>query len=730
MRRLVNILLLSSLGWNASVAQNTNVIDLFRSDFRQAEIYFHDLAYQNAIELYERELDRNPKNTRAMIQIAECYRLLKNPVEAEYWYDKVYEEKTLPAENAYNFAQVLMWNQKYDEAKIIYRQVKEQNPLDTRVDSKLAFIENMDFYLRDSTLYHVEPANINSEALDFGPAYYDQGVVFLSSRDQDLFIKHQASLTNSGESLLDLYYAPMTGDGQYGNPTKFQQKINSRFHEGPLSFGDNGKLIFTRNNFYKGKARRSSDGQMKLNLYFAELDTNRNLSNLAPFPFNNDEYSTAHPHWSDDGTTLYFSSDMPGGRGGADLYVSHYENGAWTTPVNLGDDINTKGDEMFPFHFNDRLYFSSDGHGGFGGLDIYFATGTNGSYSEVANLGYPANSSADDFSFIMNEDGRRGMFSSDRSGAREDDIYNYFIRHSIVAGEVIEIDDDYAVSGAHVSLKDLEGNLIQSTTSDELGRFHLDLPLDTKYFIDVRKEGFTSSHNDLRYASKRAFDIDSVTIFLSAHDLYAEGTIYGNETQKPLSNARVILNNDRGDPDTVITDHTGKYQFILESGFEYLISVSKELFLPTEQLISTKEVTQGVIRNDFIIEEEFLKKGLVLFDFNDDQLKPNFMAEIREILTVLKRNPSAYLIISAHADSRGSKDYNLLLSERRASNVKQFYLQNGISDDRLISRGFGEELIINRCSDAIHCQEEDHSKNRRAELKIETELPETELNNN
>ncbi len=727
MKKTFSILLftLSSINlWS----QNTNIIDLFRSDFRQAEIYFKDLAYHNAIELYERELDRNPNNVKAMLQIAESYRLLKQPVQSEYWYNKASENESLPAIHNYHYAQVLSSNQKYREARALYAQFKEQNPIDSRSPSKIEFIDNMSFYLRDSALYAIEDANINSSATDFGPTYYKDGVVFLSSRDQDLFIKHSFSPSKAQESLFDMYFAKKSGLGAYTTPVKFQQQINTKFHEGPLSFGPGESLIFTRNNFYKGQSGRGSDGEMKLKLYFANLDKDRNLSNLRPFPFNDDEYSTAHPSWSSDGKTLYYSSDMPGGLGGADLYVSYYEGNAWTEPINLGSPINTEGNEMFPYKFENKLYFSSDGHGGFGGLDIYLTINSNNTYSDVINLGYPANSSYDDFSFIMNENGREGMFASDRPGSSEDDIYNYFVRHSVVAGQVIETDDRYPIPGATVILLDNQGEIIQSSLTNNNGQFHLDLPLDTDYSIDVTKDGFTRATENHSYASKTAFDVDSINVFMWAHDLFAQGTIYGNETQQTLSDVQLILSNfNSPHNDTIYTDDSGQYNFILESGNEYVISINKELFVPTQHKFNTLNFKKGVIRNDFIIEEEFLNKGLVLFDFNDDQLKPNFMAETNEILRILQRNPSTFLIISAHADSRGKKDYNLALSRRRASNIQEFYLRNGVEKKRIIARGFGEELIINRCSDGINCHEEDHSKNRRAELKIEKELVGEEL---
>ncbi|MDA0194067.1 MAG: OmpA family protein [Bacteroidetes bacterium] len=463
---------------------------------------------------------------------------------------------------------------------------------------------------------------------------------------------------------------------------------------------------------------------MKLKLFFAELDEDRNLENLTSFKYNDDEYSTAHPFLSKDGKTLYFTSDMPGGFGGTDLYVSRLEENVWTTPTNLGSSINTEDDEMFPFASGDKIYFSSDGHGGFGGLDIYFSINTNDSFTQVVNLGFPANSAADDFSFIMNDNGRQGLFASNRNSKSHDNIYNFFIRHSIVAGQVIEVEENYPIEGVNVSLLDMDGRTMKETISDSLGRFHLDLPLDTDYTLEISKKDYTPSHNDKSYDNRNTFDIDSVKVFMWAHDLFAGGTIYSNETQQMLSDVKVTLENlTASTSENTITNELGEYEFLIEYGNEYLLTFDKELYVPLSHPINTLNIKKGTIRNDFVMEEQFLEKGLVLFDYNEDVLKSDYEEEVNKILKFLKRNSSVVLVISAHADSRGTEEYNLELSERRANNVLKYFLENNISSNRIIARGFGESLIINRCTDGINCHEEDHYKNRRAELKIEKEFP-------
>jgi len=719
-------MLAAGSGW----AQSTNISTLFHSNFRKAEIFYKKLAYRNAIELYLRELEKKPANTMAKLRIADSYRVLENLSMAEEWYKKAFEEDIPNSYYMYDLAQILSSNEKYTEAREWYNKYRFEVQGDVRPKEKIAFIDNMDFYLRDSSLFYVDLANINSEHSDFGSIYFKGGIVFLSSRDQDLFIKHQSSSAQSkDESLLDMYYSEFDESNSLLTPEKFHKKLNSKFHEGPITFYENeNKVAFTRNNYYQGKEIRSFDGTLMLSIYFAELNEEHELTKLTPFEYNNREYSTAHPNFSKDGKSLYFSSDLPGGFGGADLYVSHLENGKWGNPVNLGDKVNTAGDEMFPFTSDGKLYFSSDGHGGFGGLDIFVAIDQNGIFTNTNNFGFPINSPADDFAFIINEEGRKGLFSSNRKGGLgNDDIYNFTVRYFWVAGQVIELEEGYPIPDVEVTLLDSLGVQLNQTFTDSVGGFRLDIPLDTDYSIKVRKEGFSPMFERKISASHNEFDVDSTIIYMWAHDLFAKGIVYDNETQTKMHDVKVEIENITDNrKETTITDENGEYEFILQHGKVYQITASKRLFIPEQIKINTLNIKSGEILNDFILEEEFIGKGLIMFGFDKDEITDDHRNELEMVLNLARKYPETFLIIGAHADSRGSEKYNHALSERRANNTVKYFTSRGVAKSRIIARGFGESLHINRCEDGIHCHEDDHSKNRRAELKIERELPEEE----
>ncbi|MCK5104231.1 MAG: PD40 domain-containing protein, partial [Cyclobacteriaceae bacterium] len=297
---------------------------------------------------------------------------------------------------------------------------------DSRSKKYAAHLDNLEHLYKDSSRFHFNPVSFNSESTDFSPAYYKDGLVFVSGRAE-----HSKEFKWDESSFLDLYQSAKDSTGNYSEPTVFYKKLNSRFHEGPISFFTNGKsLVYTRSNFEKGTVRRSSDGVTKLKLYFTVIDKKGNWSKRHPYQYNSDEYSVGHPAISNDGLIMYFISDMPGGYGGTDIYVSKFDGRLWSVPENMGSEVNTKGNEMFPFlHNTDVLYFASNGHGGLGGLDIYKF---DLSSRKLNNIGYPLNSEKDDFGLIMNAEGNQGFMSSNRNSQNGmDNIYNFGFLPSI-----------------------------------------------------------------------------------------------------------------------------------------------------------------------------------------------------------------------------------------------------------------------------------------------------------
>ena len=704
-------------------AQSTNISTLFQSNFKKAEALYSQLAYRNALELYHAVAEKDSSNYEARQRIADCYFRLGNIKEAERWYAALAIAPGISPHYKYHYAEALSMQGKYADAQQWYSEYSTATK-DSRAHSKVAFINHLNYYFRDSALYEIKTEPFNSDQSDFAPQFYNKGVVFVSARNQDKFIKRQSvSALNDVEAMLNIFYAAK--DSAKENETSFfyHQHLNSRYHDGPIAFYDGGKkVVFSRSNLNEGKPVNNM-GKIHLKLYFAELDANNQMKHIAPFQYNDDSYSNGHPWMSEAGDHLYFSSDRPGGQGGTDIYSSEKIDGNWTTPKNIGPSVNTKGDEFYPHMSDDKtLYFSSTGHGGFGGLDIYVSHKSKESFSLPENLGFPLNTSSDDFALILDKSGRKGLFSSDRSGGvGYDDIYNFTVKSFFVVGKTIDRNDSSrTIPGVKIEVRNKQGLIINAAISDKNGQFYFDLDFDKDYTFSAAKQGYTWIDN-LHYSTlNRVLGKDSLLIPLWPHSLFVKGSVYSNETQDKLQNATVTLENLTDNKvDTLVTSPTGAYNFLVIPSKKYRIRGQKEGYIPSEFELNTTKLLKGDLLNDLLLEELYTDKVILQFDFDTWEIKPEYKQEIEKLAKILNKNKNYLVHIGAYADARGTREYNLSLSNKRADEVVKFFENHGISIKRITSIGFGEELLINRCSDGVVCSQEEHSKNRRAELKIQ-----------
>jgi outer membrane protein OmpA-like peptidoglycan-associated protein len=203
------------------------------------------------------------------------------------------------------------------------------------------------------------------------------------------------------------------------------------------------------------------------------------------------------------------------------------------------------------------------------------------------------------------------------------------------------------------------------------------------------------------------------------YSLYAKGKIYNNETEGPLEGATVILKNLTDNTvDSVVIGKDGAYSFLALPNKLYEFTVKKDGFLPKSLKINTKDLMEGVLLNDFVLEGIYVMKEILLYEYNGDGLTKESAEQIEQIYRTLKRNKNSSVFVGAHADARGSAEYNLGLSKRRAASVVAYLTSRGIAKSRIESIGFGEQLILNRCLDGVSCTNEEHGTNRRAEVKI------------
>ena len=762
---------------------------------KKARNYMDDLNYVGAIELYNQILD-NSDNADAKINIAECYRKISDSENAEFWYGQVVRLPEAEAVHYLFYGQALQRNGKCELAKEWYEKYIAAVPDDIRGQYLVRACDyEEELMIKNGSIYEITHLDFNSNLDDFSPAYHKDGIIFSSERDRGSAVKRMHSWT--GNPFLDLYYVDrkedsagemegVCGNYVYGRPEKWSQSTNTKFHDAVVTFNsDETMVLYTRNNL-EGK---SDDGTIKLKVFSADVNGNE-VTNFEGLPFNSDEYSVAHPSLTPDNSRLYFASDMPGGFGGMDLYYSDYNGGSWGPPMNLGPQINTEGQEIFPYYSKDgRLYFSSNGHIGLGGLDIYFMQDLgNGEFGAMDNMAYPINTISDDFGIIFNDEGTCGYFSSDRTGgAGRDDIYSF--KKTAVPVEVYVFDEQtkLPIEGASV-VDDCTGATL---TTGANGKAVIDMKINecctfaatAEMYMDNEKQGCTTSDLSERLIveipmkSAMAFDL--------------AGVVYDGDSELPMSGATVTLTNDCDEEEqSFVTTESGRYSFDLKDDCCYTVTASYDGFDSVSQQKCTRGKTEGgTMTADLTLTKPsdagvvttlpsdtnpgqtgiYSKDGVyvdaatgqpytgtysgieykdgqpvggssggfpvgpstgqtadasvyyllhVYYDFDQSYLRDEASVELNKLLTLMNNNPDYIVEIASHTDSRGSNSYNNRLSQRRADSVIRWLSEKGVDRERLVSRGYGEDVNVNNCVNEVPCSEKEHQLNRRTEFRI------------
>jgi outer membrane protein OmpA-like peptidoglycan-associated protein len=340
--------------------------------------------------------------------------------------------------------------------------------------------------LKDSVRFSVQQSPLNTPNSDFSPSKFADGFVFVSSRERGGVKEKTHSWT--GDPYLSLFYAKgsLTNNP---NISPFADELRSDYNDGPVVFGPKGDEMFlTRNN---SKLPFRNDKTARLKIVLSKLVDGK-WAVPVDLPFNRAQYNTAHACISPDGKRLYFSSDMPGGSGGMDLYYSDRDGMIWSEPVNLGKKINTAGNDVFPYIGPDgKLYFSSDGWPGLGGLDI-FKTELENQTENPVNAGYPVNTHKDDFGIWISNDQTQGLISSNRKGGKgDDDIWSIdFVNKIVIYGIVAEKETRIPIPNATVYLKDSLGNVVGTDVTDGQGNYSIKGDFNMNYVVSTNPDGY------------------------------------------------------------------------------------------------------------------------------------------------------------------------------------------------------------------------------------------------
>lgn len=740
-----------------------------------------------------------------------------------------------------HYAQVLSSNGKYPEANKYWQKFNELQEQDKRGVEFIKLNSNREALERNAGSYKLEYLGINSSSADFSPVYYKKGLVFVSGRSANSAIRRVFNWDNSSfldlfylddlkalgtetngasaigsssqsqttktvtpsKKLGDDYYTPPTSNdtktiGRKGSEyitgskdldyeetpsiatEKFSKSLNSKYHEGPCAFfHDGSKIVFTRNNQSNSGSifgQKKNAAITRLKLYTAVFEDN-DWRKIKEIPFNSNDYSCGHPTLTIDDKIMYFVSDMPGGYGGTDIWMTRYNNGEWAKPQNLGGTINTRGNEMFPF-IDERgnLYFSSDGHPGLGDLDIFFIpmnTATGMASGRVRNLGAPLNSNKDDFGIITDSERQTGFLSSNRKrGGIDDDIWK-FTRLGTLYGcreVVVNIFDnetkkpfdrirfEYETKG--------EASSRESAITSSLGTIKLCLEADNDFNFYIKQNGYQAE--TLSFSNKNASDYESskLDIYLKKEVVVAEkpkkikvtestinnevlvykrngsaistifrGIVTAGKDSTPIAGVLIrFINKCNGNVQEMITGSDGSYEFKRELNCDYVLESFKENFGKLSELVAKIEEKRSIINifrkktpapnTGSLFDTKLYKVGDVVkldniyYDLDSYKIRKDATRELEKLVNTMQKNPNMIIEILSHTDTRGNAIDNLNLSQRRANEVVDFLVQKGVARARMRGVGKGELEPVNGCGDGIQCTEAEHQRNRRTEFKI------------
>ncbi len=581
---------------------------------------------------------------------------------------------------------------------------------------------------------------VNSENADFGVTFYKNDMIlFVSSRKEE---NTKQKRSRNRMQNLEFFKGLIGDNGEIIFAGRFSMEKYNMFYESDITFTPDGKTIyFTFNNyiddaFYDNNFDKISRKSNILNIYKANIDAAGLVTNLESLPINNDEFSVHHPRLSPDGKTLYYVSNTDDGYGKNDIYkVEIYVDGTYGEPTNLGPEINTTGNELFPFmSTNNILYFSSDGRGGSGFLDIFSSDFVDGKYSEAENVGGNISSEYDDFAFVISPEKGLGYFSSTRESVGDADIFSFKIKpiecNQIVAGVIKNKFDDAPIDDVTVQLFSND-ELIATTVSDVNGLYTFDTECETSYSIRAYKEAHSEANKGFTTSNVNEFKED-FSLLIEPLDCKQSivGVVTSKDTRIPLFNVELVLyhNDDLIEKTYSKIGGVFRFQTEVDCSSSYDIIADATNYLPTFVDLETTQVLDDVHDIAVVMEEfqeyitirniKMIKTEPIYFDLNDSSIGEQAAIELNKVVDVMRNQPNIKIEVNAHTDSRAPDSYNLRLSDDRAKSTIAYIISKGIDPDRISGQGYGETRLLNKCSNGVRCTETEHQANRRTEFII------------
>ena len=721
---------------------------------KKADAYYDKLAYSFAAELYEQLINSEVDSPLLKSKIATCYYYMGVMDKSESYFTSMINSNFAVKEDFFFYAQALKQNGKYKESDQWMTKFNQLASTDNRAVSFINNTSYLDDIKNQGTHFEIKNLKCNSNVSDFGayPSNNEKEIFFISARKTPIMIQYE--WTWNGTQFLDIYKSTIVEKGELENISILKNKVNTRFHEGPLCFSPDGKFVYyTRNNISKVKNRKDKKGIQNLQLFRATIDSLGNWKNEETLPFNSKEFSVGHPTISSDGRMLYFVSDMPGGFGGADLYKSLINtDGSFGNAENMGALFNTEGQEMFPWiNSKGELFFASNGHIGLGGLDVFvMSLDKNGGFEKLINVGKPVNSQNDDFAFTMNKDNVTGYFSSNRTeGKGDDDIYSYvltkpFQKQLIVQGIVKDETTGEILLGATVKLINSKSEVISTVMADNSGSFLFDIEPGEEYIIAV--SGVEKYNDNQRSVSTKNLDAETTeldgNIALSKEvNLSLYCLVTDAKSTLPLEGVKITItaNDTKNEFINQLTPKTGDTEKALldkkvNDKLSYTIRLEKPGYLSKVVTFNYTILQMGRINvhETLDLTMDKIDIGLdltsiidinpIYFDLGKYTIRADAAIELNKIVKVMNENPAMEIELGSHTDCRGSIASNEKLSDNRAKASANYIKERITNPERINGKGYGEtQLKVDcPCEGTVKstCSEDEHQKNRRTEFVI------------
>lgn len=716
-RQLQNIILLILLLSAGNVVGQQKYLKRGSKAYRQQNYVEATTYYKKALTDARRTLP--PARLQQLVyRLGNAYLQMNQYENALPWLEEAVLRSAYNEEYQLAYAEALALNQEITKAIDAYRKVLEKNPSSNYARERLETLKRRQEDI--PVVVNLSPeGEINSPKSDYAPGWYFDKLVFASARSG----KSRSKNYRTGQYYSDLFVAEYNGNkGQWENPKPLSDRLNSRKAEGSFVFDQGNQVAYFT---------RCFDTDKPCHLMQTSLLKSGQWSRPEKIAFAGN-YATGHPALSTDGSTLFFVSGMEGGWGGKDIWkIRKLDNDAWSVPVNLGGNINSGFDELFPFFAGDSLlFFASDRGKAIGGLDIFVSKKGPAGFEKPIHLEAPYNSPQDDFGMIIREG--KALFCSNRNNeSQSDDIYSFSGWPFLVkvSGQIRDKASGKGVPSAGMVLKFDDFN--KRIKTDSAGTYSYRVPVLSNYNVVLNAEGYKDKQvNDNVSDWKLAFrdTVLSRNYWLVGRSAMAtiKGKVTHRKSEELMDGETVKLFSGQRLLDTAKTSQAGIYFFDeLSPEKTYTVKISKDGFFSESRQCTIPELERNAVFSkengydmDFqltrIQQKEEIVINNIFYDFNKATLRPESREELDKLVSMLRETPNVIIQINSHSDSRGSNSYNRQLSQRRAQSVVNYLTRKGIADDRLFARGYGESrpLVENATTEA------EHQLNRRTSFKV------------